>query len=73
MAESHATVGTHFQKPFNVNVWCGVLDNQLFGSFVINVLLDVVKYFPPTFNVTHSELDFKHVGTISVGVAAAVG
>jgi hypothetical protein len=34
------------------------------GSLVINVLLEVVKYLPPTFRVTHSEFNFEHKGTL---------
>jgi hypothetical protein len=46
------------------------LANILIGSFVISVLLEVVKYLPPTFKVTHSEFNFEHNGTLfSLGVA----
>jgi hypothetical protein len=37
---------------------------MLIGSLVINVLLEVVKYLPPTFRVTHSEFNFEHNGTL---------
>jgi hypothetical protein len=56
----------------NTKIWCFTnLANILIGSLVINVLLDVVKYFPPTFKVTHSEFNFEHnVAQMSLGITA---
>lgn len=31
----HATVDTHFQERFSVNVWCGLIDNHLIGPVVL--------------------------------------
>ena len=50
------------------------LANILIGSLVINVLLDVVKYFPPTFKVTHSEFNFEHNAVqLSLGITSDWG
>jgi hypothetical protein len=45
------------------------LASILIGSLVIKVLLEVVKYLPPTFKVTHSVFNFEHSGMLlSLGV-----
>jgi len=31
----HTTVESNFQQRFSVNVWCGVLDDQLIGPFIL--------------------------------------
>ena len=34
----HTTVESNFQLHFSVNVWCAVLDDQLFGPFILEGL-----------------------------------
>lgn len=41
----HATVETHFQHRFSVNVWCGMVDNYLIGPFILEHRLTGDQYF----------------------------
>lgn len=40
----HATVDTNFQYRFSVNVWCGMIDYQLIGPFVLENRLTGQSY-----------------------------
>ncbi|XP_023311933.1 uncharacterized protein LOC111692257 [Anoplophora glabripennis] len=40
----HATVESNFQRRFSVNVWCGMLYDQLIGPFIIEGRLNGPKY-----------------------------
>lgn len=35
----HATIEHNFQHRFSINVWCGILNDQLFGPFVLDARL----------------------------------
>ena len=40
----HATVDTNFQHRFSINVWCGMIDNQLTGPIVLENRLTGQNY-----------------------------
>lgn len=40
----HTTVERNFQRRFSVNVWCGIIDDQLIGPVVLDNRLNGVRY-----------------------------
>lgn len=69
----HAIVDSNFQYRFSVNVWCGVIDNQLIGPVVLPNRLTGAMYadflenvFPPLLDdvplATRMRMFFQHDG-----------
>lgn len=69
----HATVESNFQQRFSVNVWCGMIDNQLIGPYILehrvtggnylkflnNEFIAVLENFPLA---KRTEMYFQHDG-----------